>query len=474
LSRKQPEHIEDHRLNAPTTLPSEIFKAYDIRGIVGKTLTPAIVERIGQAIGSEARARQQTRVVVGRDGRLSGPDLVAALARGLASAGCDVVDIGMVPTPVVYFATHHLGTHTGVAVTGSHNPPDYNGLKMVIAGETLSGEAIQKLRQRLLDNDLVSGSGKVTQADVRDAYLDRIAGDVKLARKMRIAVDCGNGVAGELAPQLLKRLGCDVTELYCKIDGTFPNHHPDPSKPENLADLIAEVKKGGYDAGLAFDGDGDRLGVVSPDGSIIWADRQMILYARDVLSRHPGGEIIYDVKCSRTLAEAIAAAGGKGTMWKTGHSFIKAKLKETGALLAGEMSGHIFFKERWYGFDDGLYTAARLLEILARDTRKPQEIFASLPNTLNTPELNLKFPEGEHHKFMQQLLKQAHLPDARLTTIDGLRADFADGFGLVRASNTTPVLVFRFEADNAAALSRIQDQFRALVLAVKPDAQLPF
>jgi phosphomannomutase/phosphoglucomutase len=457
-----------------TDLPAEIFKAYDIRGIVGKTLTPVIVERIGLAIGSAALARQQTRVVVGRDGRLSGPDLVAALARGLAGSGCEVIDIGMVPTPVVYFATHHLGTHTGVAVTGSHNPPDYNGLKMVIAGETLSGEAIQKLRQRLLDNDLVSGNGKVTQADVRDAYLNRITGDVKLARKMRIAVDCGNGVAGELAPQLLKRLGCDLTELYCKIDGTFPNHHPDPSQPKNLVDLIAEVKKGGYDAGLAFDGDGDRLGVVSPDGSIIWPDRQMILYARDVLARNPGAEIVYDVKCSRTLADAIAAAGGKGTMWKTGHSFIKARLKESGALLAGEMSGHTFFKERWYGFDDALYTAARLLEILAHDARNPQEIFASLPNTLNTPELNLQFAEGEHYKFMEQFLKQARLPDARITTIDGLRADFADGFGLVRASNTTPVLVFRFEADNQAALERIQKQFRELVLAVKPDAHLPF
>jgi phosphomannomutase/phosphoglucomutase len=374
----------------------------------------------------------------------------------------------------VYFATHHLGTHTGVAVTGSHNPPDYNGLKMVIAGETLSGEAIQKLRQRLLDNDLVTGHGKITQADVRDAYLNRITGDVQLARKMRIAVDCGNGVAGELAPLLLKQLGCDLTELYCKIDGTFPNHHPDPSQPKNLVDLIGEVKKGGYDAGLAFDGDGDRLGVISPDGSVIWPDRQMILYARDVLARHPGGEIIYDVKCSRTLAEAISAAGGKGTMWKTGHSFIKAKLKESGALLAGEMSGHTFFKERWYGFDDGLYTAARLLEILARDPRPPQEIFASLPNTVNTPELNLKFPEGEHYRFMEKLLKLASFPDAKITTIDGLRADFADGFGLVRASNTTPVLVFRFEADNQTALTRIQQQFRALVLATKPDAQLPF
>ena len=460
---------------APTAaLPAEIFKAYDIRGIVEKTLTPAIVERIGQAIGSEAQARKHPRVVVGRDGRLSGPSLVAALSRGLASTGCEVIDIGMVPTPVVYFATHHLGTHSGVAVTGSHNPPEYNGLKMVLAGETLSGQTIQELRARLMADDLVTGQGKITQVDVRTAYIDRIVGDVKLARKMRIAVDCGNGVAGEMAPQLLKRLGCELTELYCTIDGNFPNHHPDPSQPKNLVDLIAEVKKGGYDLGLAFDGDGDRLGVISPDGSIIWPDRQMILYARDVLSRHPGAEIIYDVKCSRTLPTAITAAGGKGTMWKTGHSFIKAKLKESGALLAGEMSGHTFFKERWYGFDDGLYTAARLLEILARDPRPPQEIFAALPNTVNTPELNLKFPEGEHYQFMDLFQKTIHIPGAQITTIDGVRADFPDGFGLVRASNTTPVLVFRFEADNAEALARIQQQFRTLILATKPDALLPF
>ena len=460
---------------APTAeLPPEIFKAYDIRGIVEKTLTPAIVERIGQAIGSEAQARKHPRVVVGRDGRLSGPSLVAALSRGLASTGCEVIDIGMVPTPVVYFATHHLGTHSGVAVTGSHNPPEYNGLKMVLAGETLSGQAIQELRARLMADNLITGPGKITQMDVRGAYIDRIVGDVKLARKMRIAVDCGNGVASEMAPQLLKRLGCELTELYCTIDGNFPNHHPDPSQPKNLVDLITEVKKGGYDLGLAFDGDGDRLGVISPDGSIIWPDRQMILYARDVLSRHPGGEIIYDVKCSRTLPAAIAAAGGKGTMWKTGHSFIKAKLKESGALLAGEMSGHTFFKERWYGFDDGLYTAARLLEILARDARPPQQIFAALPNTVNTPELNLKFDEGEHYKFMDRFQKTLHIPGAQITTIDGVRADFPDGFGLVRASNTTPVLVFRFEADNAEALARIQQQFRTLILATKPDALLPF
>src|SRR3990172_4709131 len=457
---------------AVASLPAEIFKAYDIRGIVGKTLTPAIVERIGQAIGSAARARNQTRVVVGRDGRLSGPELVAALARGLASSGCDVIDIGMVPTPVVYFATHHLDTHTGVAVTGSHNPPDYNGLKMVIAGETLAGEAIQGLRQRLLDNNLVTGAGRISQADERGAYLDRITGYVKLARKLRVAVDCGNGVASEIAPALLRRLGCETTELYCKTDGRFPNHHPDPSKPENLKDLIAEINQGGYDVGLAFDGDGDRLGLVAPDGSVIWPDRQMILYARDVLARHPGAEIIYDVKCSRTLDAEIRKAGGRPTMWKTGHSFIKAKLKESGALLAGEMSGHIFFKERWYGFDDGLYTAARLLELLARDKRPTQEVFASLPNTVNTPELNLKFAEGEHFAAIKELIGHASFPDAKVTTLDGLRADFADGFGLVGASNTTPVLVFRFEGERAEALERIQNRFREWVLSTRPGTAL--
>lgn len=459
---------------AEQLLPPEIFKAYDIRGIVNKTLTVENVERIGQSLGSEARARNQKRFIVGRDGRRSGPELSAALCRGLASSGCDVVDIGMVPTPVVYFAVQHLGAGSGVAVTGSHNPPDYNGLKMVIGGVTLSGDAIQKLRIRLLNNEIVTGRGTITQADVRSDYLDRIANDVKLARPMRVAVDCGNGVAGELAPQLLNRLGCQITELFCQIDGSFPNHHPDPSKPENLADLITEINKGGYDVGLALDGDGDRLGVVSPDGNVIWPDRQMVLYARDVLSRHPGGEIIYDVKCSRTLDKEIRKAGGRPIMWKTGHSFIKAKLKETGALLAGEMSGHIFFKERWYGFDDGIYTAARLLELLARDPRPTQEIFASLPNTVNTPELNLKLAEGEHFALIKELVKRAHFPDAKLTTIDGLRADFPDGFGLVRASNTTPVLVFRFEADNQAALQRIQGRFRELLEQAHSGVSLPF
>ena len=457
-----------------TTLPAEIFKAYDIRGIVGKSLTPAIVEQIGRAIGSEAKDRGVQTVIVARDGRLSGPELLAALAAGITATGRDVIDIGRVPTPVLYFATHYLGTHSGVMVTGSHNPPDYNGLKMVLAGETLSGAAIQALRQRIVDNRLHTGKGMLAQDEVSEAYLNRVTSDVRLKRPMRVIVDCGNGVAGALAPELLRRMGCDVTEMYCEIDGHFPNHHPDPSQPKNLVDLINTIKQDRADVGLAFDGDGDRLGVVSPDGSIIWPDRQLILYARDVLSRNPGGEIVYDVKCSRTVDAAIRAAGGRPTMWKTGHSFIKAKLKESGALLAGEMSGHIFFKERWYGFDDGLYTAARLLELLSRDKRPVEDIFNSLPNTINTPELNIKFAEGEHHAFIEKLVRQANFPDARVSTIDGLRVDFDNGFGLVRASNTTPVLVLRFEADTREHLQHIQDRFRDLINRTQSGLVLPF
>jgi phosphomannomutase / phosphoglucomutase len=455
-------------------LPAEIFKAYDIRGIVGKTLTPTITRRIGHAIGSEARARDVQTIIVARDGRLSGPSLLAALAAGINASGCDVIDIGCVPTPVLYFATHYLGSHSGVMVTGSHNPPDYNGLKMVLAGETLSGASIQALRQRLVDRRLSKGQGLLAQDDVREAYLQRVTSDVKLARRLRVIVDAGNGVAGEMAPQLLRRLGCDVTEMFCDIDGRFPNHHPDPSQPKNLVDLIQAVKQTGADIGLAFDGDGDRLGVIAPDSGIIWPDRQLILYARDVLARNPGGEIVYDVKCSRSVDAAIRAAGGRATMWKTGHSFIKAKLKESGALLAGEMSGHIFFKERWYGFDDGLYTAARLLELLARDPRPVQAVFDSLPDSVNTPELNIQFTEGEHHAFMQKLIERARFPDGRVSTIDGLRVDFANGFGLVRASNTTPVLVLRFEGDDAAALAHIQERFRTLLTATQAGLTLPF
>jgi phosphomannomutase / phosphoglucomutase len=479
------------RPSSSTLPPPEIFKAYDIRGVVGRQLTTEVVEQIGHAIGSEARARAvqggtsvagdrmsgatgSQRFAVGRDGRLSGPDLVGALARGLNRAGCDVIDIGQVPTPVLYFATYHLGTGSGISVTGSHNPPEYNGLKIMIAGDTLAGDAIQALRQRLVRGDLTHGHGSVSRVDVAGAYIERILGDVKLGRKMRIAVDCGNGVAGAIAPDLLRRLGCEITELYCDVDGNFPNHHPDPSKPENVEELIQTVRKGGYDVGIAFDGDGDRLGVISPDGNIIWADRQMILFARDVLSRNPGGTIIYDVKCSRKLEAAISEASGKPLMWKTGHSLIKAKLRETGALMAGEMSGHIFFKERWYGFDDGLYSAARLLELLSRDKRSTAEIFGSLPNTVNTPELNIQFAEGEHHQVIKELVQAAKFPDAAVSTIDGVRVDFADGFGLVRASNTTPVLVLRFEGDTSEALERIQDRFRQLLLRVRPGLSLPF
>jgi phosphomannomutase/phosphoglucomutase len=375
---------------------------------------------------------------------------------------------------VVYFATYHLKTGTGIAITGSHNPPDYNGLKMVVGGETLAGERIQELRRRILENRLATGTGTVTQQNVRDAYLERILSDVKLERKLRIAIDCGNGVAGETAPELMRRLGCESVELFCDVDGNFPNHHPDPSQPENLEDLLEAVKKHKLDVGLAFDGDGDRVGVISPDGEIIWADRLMMLFARDVLSRNPGAQIIFDIKCSRMLETEIRKAGGQPLMWRTGHSFLKAKLKESGAPLAGEMSGHIFFKERWYGFDDGVYAAVRLLEILARDSRSTSEVFRSLPNTVNTPELQLKMAEGEHYALIKDLVSHAQFPDARVTTIDGLRADFTDGFGLVRASNTTPVLVFRFEGDTLQAIERIQSRFRDLVHATRPNVSLPF
>jgi len=467
--------------NVPATppavpaLPAEIFRAYDIRGITDTTLTPAIVERIGQAIGSEALARGVNEIAVGRDGRLSGPALVEALTRGVTSTGCDVVDVGMVPTPVLYFATYHLGTHSGVMVTGSHNPPEYNGLKMMLAGETLFGELIQELRARCERGDVRQGAGRTRRVEVASAYAARIGGDVRLARPMRVVVDCGNGVAGAVAPQLLRSLGAEVTELFCDVDGHFPNHHPDPSQPENLQDLKAALAADpAAEVGLAFDGDGDRLGVMAPDGTVVWPDRQLILFARDVLARNPGAEIIYDVKCSRTVPESVRAAGGKPTMWKTGHSFIKAKLKESGAALAGEMSGHIFFKERWYGFDDGIYAACRLLELLSRDARTPTEVFHALPDTVNTPELQIKMREGEHYALVEQLVANAKFPDAQVSTIDGVRVDFPDGFGLVRASNTTPVVVLRFEADDTAALARIQHRFRDLINATRPGLTLPF
>ena len=459
---------------ATPNLPREIFKAYDIRGIVGKTLTPEIVEAIGQAIGSEAAARKQTAICIGRDGRLSGPELAAALARGIQKAGIDVIDLGMVATPMTYFAAYELKTHSAVMVTGSHNPPDYNGLKMVLGGETLSGDTIQQLRQRLESGNLTTGRGNYRTHNIAPAYLDRIAGDIKLARPMKIIVDCGNGVPGAFAPELYRRLGCTVEELYCEVDGTFPNHHPDPSVPHNLEDLIARLKTSDAELGFAFDGDGDRLGVVTKDGTIIYPDRQLMLFADDVLSRNPGAEIIFDVKSTRNLFDWIRGRGGKPTLWKTGHSFIKAKMKETGALLAGEMSGHIFFKERWYGFDDGLYAGARMLEYLSKQA-DPNLTLKSLPDTVNTPELQIKMNEGEHYALMEKLQKTAKFPDAKeVITLDGLRVEYTDGFGLARPSNTTPVIVLRFEADNEAAIKRIQADFRRVIQEQANGLTLPF
>ncbi len=452
---------------------SSIFKAYDIRGIVDQTLTEDAVEQIGRAIGSEAVARQQTAIVIGRDGRLSGPRLAAALARGIQAAGIDVIDLGMVATPMTYFAAYHLGTNSAVMVTGSHNPPDYNGLKMVLGGDTLSGESIQALRQRLETNDLASGAGRYRQQAVDQDYIARIVGDVKLARPMKIIVDCGNGVPGAFAPALYRGLGCQVEELFCEVDGNFPNHHPDPSVPKNLQDLIAHLKTSDAEIGLAFDGDGDRLGVVTKDGQIIFPDRQLMLFADDVLSRNPGAQIIFDVKSTRKLYPWIEQRGGKPVLWKTGHSFIKAKMKESGALLAGEMSGHVFFKERWYGFDDGLYAGARLLEYLSKQADIDATLHG-LPDTVNTPELQIKMQEGEPHALIAQLQQTAKFDSAHVITIDGLRVEYADGFGLMRASNTTPVIVLRFEADSESAIKRIQTAFRQVLLAAKPDLALPF
>jgi len=455
-------------------LPPEIFKAYDIRGIVGRTLTPSIVQKIGRALGSLARERKRDTIAVGRDGRLSGPELIAALSDGIRSAGVDVIDVGMVATPMTYFAAQHLGTGCCVMVTGSHNPPDYNGLKMVIDATTLSGDDIQRLRARIERDDLASGDGALRAEDVSRAYLDRIVGDIKLARPMRIAIDCGNGVAGAFAPELYRRLGCDVVELFCDVDGNFPNHHPDPSQPKNLEDLRRRLAQGDCELGLAFDGDGDRLGVVTPAGNIIYPDRQLMLFAADVLTRAPGATIIYDVKSTRNLKPWIVEHGGVPMLWKTGHSLIKARMKEVGAALAGEMSGHTFFGERWYGFDDGLYAGARLLEILSRYP-DPAAVLDALPDAVSTPELNIGCAEGEQHSLVARLQADAHFPGASdVIRIDGLRVEYPDGFGLARASNTTPVIVLRFEADDQAALTRIQHEFRRVLTAAKPGVELPF
>lgn len=457
-----------------TAVPRSIFRAYDVRGIVGKTLTPEIVYTIARAIGSKAREVGERKIIVARDGRLSGPLLLESLKKGLLESGCDVIDVGAVPTPLLYFATYTLGAKSGVMLTGSHNPSDYNGLKIVIKSETLSENKITELYDRIQAEKFSTGNGTVTQQEIIPAYIQRITQDIKLKRKLKVVVDCGNGIMGVVAPQLINALGCEVIPLFCEVDGRFPNHHPDPSVTENLQDLIHAVKEHQADVGLAFDGDGDRLGVVSNNGEIIWPDRQLMLYAIDVLNRNPKSLIIFDVKCSGYLAPVIQQHGGKPLMWKTGHSVMKAKLIETGAPLAGELSGHIFFKDRWYGFDDGLYVGARLLEILAKDTRSCAEIFADLPNSVNTPELKLMLPEERKFIFIEELKNRAKFPDAKVTTIDGIRADFADGFGLVRPSNTSPCLTLRFEANNLENLKKIQTIFRKELLAVDPGLELPF
>jgi phosphomannomutase / phosphoglucomutase len=455
-------------------LAGEIFKAYDIRGVVGKTLTAPVVRAIGQALGTLALERGRDTLVVGRDGRLSGPGLAGALSDGIRASGANVIDIGLVTTPMSYFAAQHLDTQCSVMVTGSHNPPDYNGLKMVIAGDTLAGDEIVTLKTRIEAGDLRQGSGKVRSADIATAYLDRVVGDLRLARPMKIAIDCGNGVAGAYAPELFRRLGCKVTELFCDVDGHFPNHHPDPSQPKNLQDLIRCLATSDNELGLAFDGDGDRLGVITRDGTIIYPDRQLMLFAADVLGRNPGATVIYDVKSTRNLQPWIERHGGTPLMWKTGHSLIKSKMKQTGALLAGEMSGHTFFKERWYGFDDGLYAGARLLEIVSRDADASAALTA-LPDSISTPELNIACADVSAHNLISTMAETAEFPGAKnIVRIDGLRVEYADGFGLARASNTTPVMVLRFEAENDAALKRIQGEFRRVLHTSLPGRELPF
>lgn len=475
--RVKPAQPPEPPATAVVGVDPSIFRAYDVRGVVGKTLNADVAHALGQSIGTLMAEKGLREIVVGRDGRLSGPELAGALANGLREAGVDVIDIGAVPTPVVYYATYRFNTGCGVAVTGSHNPPDYNGFKIVVGGQTLSEGAIQDLYQRIAGGALASGGvGNLRQVDVAPDYIEKIVSDVLAERRLKVVVDCGNGIPGAIAPQVLEGVGAEVVPLYCDVDGTFPNHHPDPSDPHNLEDLILAVKSSGADLGLAFDGDGDRLGVVTRTGEIVYPDRLLMLFARDVLSRQPGATVIYDVKCTSHLKGQILDAGGSPLMWRTGHSLIKAKMRETQAELAGEMSGHFFFKERWFGFDDGIYAAARLLEILAGDLqgRSAEQIFATLPKSVSTPELKVELAEGEHYRFMDKLRQQASFEDASLITIDGVRADWPDGWGLVRASNTTPVLVLRFEADDAAALKRIQQVFRQQLLAVDPGLKLPF
>lgn len=457
-----------------SSISPSIFRAYDIRGIAGETLTEETVFSIGQVLGSRAKELGEKCMTVGRDGRLSGPQLLGALRAGILAAGCDVIDIGMVPTPLLYYSTFVLGTQSGVMLTGSHNPSQYNGLKMMLGGEALAEEGIQDIYQRIIHHQVATGEGELHEVDIVERYFSHVERDVRLSRPLKIVVDCGNGVAGKIAPELYRRMGCDVIELFCEVDGHFPNHHPDPSQPENLHDLIQAVKTHGADVGLAFDGDGDRLGVVASQGEIIWADRQLMLYARSILRNYPGAKIIFDVKCTNHLDRMVREWGGEPIMWKTGHSLIKKKLKETQAAIAGEMSGHIFFKDRWYGFDDAIYAGARLLQILADSGIDSSSLFDQIPNSINTPELKIYVSEEEKFVLMDQIASSANYANAELSTIDGLRVNFADGWGLVRPSNTTPCLVLRFEAESETVLAQIQKLFREHLLSVNPSLVIPF
>ena len=465
-------------MSSPATVapkfPDSIFRAYDIRGVVPTTLTAETAYWVGRAIGSQSLAQGEPNVSVGRDGRLSGPELVERLIQGVADSGCHVSDVGLVPTPALYYAANVLAGKSGVMLTGSHNPSNYNGFKIVIAGDTLANEQIQALHTRLKTNDLTSGEGSITQVDILPRYFDEITKDIKLAKRLKVVVDCGNGAAGVIAPQLIEALNCEVIPLFCEVDGNFPNHHPDPGKPENLVDLIAKVKETNADLGLAFDGDGDRVGVVTNTGTMVFPDRLLMLFAQDVLTRNPAAEIIFDVKCTRLLTPLIKEYGGRPLMWKTGHSLIKKKMKETGALLAGEMSGHIFFKERWFGFDDGIYSAARLLEVLSKQEMSAEELFETFPNDISTPEINIDVTDESKFSIIDALHDAQWGDDAKLTSIDGVRVDYPHGWGLVRASNTTPVLVLRFEAESETELQRIKDVFHAQLKRVAPDLSLPF
>jgi len=456
------------------SISKSIFRTYDIRGVINKELSNDVVYSIGLAIGSEAKDRGQKKIVIGRDGRLSGPELLKALSAGILKSGCDVINIDEVTTPILYYATNVLDTQSGVMITGSHNPPEYNGIKIVIGGVTFYEKAITDLYQRIITNNFSYGEGKEEHINLIDQYIKRVVDGIELVKPLKVVIDCGNGVGGKVAPKLFRGLGCEVIELFCKVDGHFPNHHPDPSIMENLHDIINAVKEQNADIGLAFDGDADRIGVVTNKGDVILPDRQMMLFVRDVLKRYSGAAIPFDVKCSRHLANEIIKSGGKPVMMRTGHSLIKAKLNELKSPIGGELSGHIFIKERWYGFDDGIYVAARLLEIIAKDGRSSADIFADIPNSINTPELKLTIAEDRKFKFMEEFIEKAHFADANIVTIDGIRVDFKDGFGLMRCSNTSPAITFRFEGDTKEALVRIQKLFKDQVLALDNSLKLPF